>query len=105
MRRIPAGHGYPGYTRVVAKVLVSIDDELLARIDDAARNEGVSRSRFLSVAASQTLGEAVGPGASPSVHEALAELRQLFARNGFAEDSTAAIRAERDERDAVSRQV
>lgn len=63
----------------------------------------MSRSGFLSRAAEQTLGEEVGPGASPKVHEAVAELRDLFRRNGLPEDPTAAIRAERDARDADAR--
>lgn len=82
---------------------MSIDDDLLQRIDKVARKEGVSRSGFLSRAAEQTLGEEIGPGASPKVHEAVAGLRELFCRNGLPEDSTAAIRAERDARDAVTR--
>lgn len=83
---------------------MSINDELLQRIDTVAKKEGVSRSRFLSRAAEQALGEEIGPGASPEVHEAIAELRGLFRRNGFPADATAAIRAERDARDAITQQ-
>lgn len=83
---------------------MSIDDELLRRIDDEAKKEGLSRSRFLARAAAQILGEEIGPGASPRVHEAIAQLREQFRRNGFPEDSAAAIRAERDARTDLTRQ-
>ncbi len=82
-------------------MLVSIDDALLRRIDEAARGAKLSRSAYLSRAAEEALGEARGPGASPKVQEAFDRLTELFARNpGGDEDSTAAIRAERDARDA-----
>jgi len=85
----------------VAKVLVSIDDALLRRIDEAARGAKLSRSAYLSNVAAEALGEARGPGASPKVQAAFDRLTELFARNpGWDEDSTAAIRAERDARDA-----
>lgn len=81
---------------------MTIADDLLKRVDDAANKEGVSRSRFLSRAAAQTLGDEIGPGASPNVREAIEGLRELFRRNGFAGDSTAAVRAERDSRDSIA---
>ena len=79
---------------------MSIDDALLRRIDEAARGAKLSRSAYLSRAAEEALGEAKGPGASPKVREAMARLDELFARNPIPEDPTAAIRAERDARDA-----
>ena len=84
----------------MAKVLVSIDDALLRRIDEAARGSKLSRSAYLSRVAAEALGEAKGPGASPKVQAAMARLDELFARNPRPEDSTTAIRAERDARDA-----
>ena len=33
------------------RVLISIDERILARIDDAARRDGLTRSRFLAQAA------------------------------------------------------
>ena len=90
-----------GYTLAVAKVLVSIDDALLRRIDEAARGSKLSRSAYLSRIAAEALGEAKGPGASPKVQAAFDRLDELFARNPSGdEDSTTAIRAERDARDA-----
>ena len=81
----------------MAKVLVSLDDALLRRIDRAAQARGLSRSAYLARLAERDLARLSGPGVSPSVRRALARLDELFA-GGPAEDSTAAIRAERDAR-------
>ena len=87
------------YTRRVAKVLVSMDEALLRRIDEAARAAGLSRSAYLSRLAARDLGEERGPGASPRVHAALRRIDELVRRNPTPpEDSTDAIRAERDAR-------
>ncbi len=83
----------------MAKVLVSMDDALLRRVDAAARAAGLSRSAYLARLAIRDLGEERGPGASPRVHAAMRRLDELFAQNPVPdEDSTAAIRAERDAR-------
>lgn len=83
----------------MAKVLVSMDEALLGRIDEAARAAGLSRSAYLAGLAARDLGEERGPGASPKVRAALRRLDELMARYPTpAEDSTAAIRAERDAR-------
>jgi hypothetical protein len=64
---------------VVAKrVLISIDERLLARIDDACARRGMSRSAFIAQSASRDLEGAVGPGADPAVHAALARLDELI---------------------------
>ncbi len=90
--------GYPGYPPPMAKVLVSIDDRLLARIDKAARASGLTRSAYLGALAAKELGRAAGPGRDPKVHEALRQLDELFTGISIPEDTTAAIRAERDAR-------
>lgn len=87
----------------MAKVLVSIDDRLLRRIDKEAAQRRVTRSALLSEFAAQGLGPALGPGARPEVHEALADLDALAAEAEAAGelppgDTTADIRAMRDER-------
>ena len=82
----------------MAKVLVSLDERLLKRLDAQAAARGVSRSALLAEFASRGLGEAVGAGASPSVHEALRRTRQLFADLNDPTDSTETIRQMRDAR-------
>ena len=87
-----------GYPRSMAKVLVSIDDRLLARIDRAARASGLTRSAYLSGLAARDVGSAVGPGRERKVRRALRRLDKLFHGRSTREDATAAIRAERDAR-------
>jgi hypothetical protein len=81
----------------VAKVLVSLNDALLRRVDRIAKARGLSRSAYLAELAERDAARSDGPGASPAARRALARLDTLFA-GGPAEDSTAAIRAERDAR-------
>lgn len=83
----------------MAKVLVSLDDRLLARLDRTAAERGMSRSALLAEFAARGLGEPRGPGTRPEVREALSDLDELFAEaGGPPEDSTDAIRSERDAR-------
>jgi Ribbon-helix-helix protein, copG family len=81
----------------MAKVLVSLDDKLLRRIDRAASTGGKSRSAYLSELAEGAEARSSGPGKTAQVRAALRELDRLFAA-APAEDSTAAIRVERDAR-------
>jgi hypothetical protein len=81
----------------MAKVLVSFDDKLLRRIDRAARESGKSRSAYLSDLAESEAARGTGPGKTASARAALRRLDRLF-DDSPAEDSTAAIRAERDAR-------
>lgn len=60
------------------RVLISIDERLLARIDEACERAGVSRSAFIARAASRDLDGAVGPGADPGVRTALQSLDRLI---------------------------
>jgi hypothetical protein len=90
----------------MAKVLVSLDDALVRRLDEEAASRHISRSALLQDLAERGLGLAVGPGAHPEVHAALADLDALFAEAEAEaaelgiplEDATDAIRAERDAR-------
>ena len=81
----------------MAKVLVSMSDDLLQRIDRAAQMRGLSRSRYLAELAERDVARMSGPGADPAVRRALAHLDELFADSPPGE-STELIRAERDAR-------
>jgi hypothetical protein len=81
----------------MAKVLVSFDDKLLRRIDRAAKVSGKSRSAYLSDLAESEAARGKGPGMTSSSRAALRRLDRLF-EGSSAEDSTDAIRAERDAR-------
>lgn len=90
--------GYPDILRVVSKILVSVDDKLLARIDRAARSAGLSRSAYLARLAARDLGAELGPGADRQARRAIARLEKLFDAQPVEEEATASVRAERDSR-------
>ena len=77
----------------MAKVLVSLSDALLRQIDRIAQSRGLSRSAYLAQLAERDAARLSGPG----VRRTLADLDELFAGSP-ADESTAAIRAERDGR-------
>jgi hypothetical protein len=81
----------------MAKVLVSLNDALLRRIDRIAQARGLSRSSYLAQLAEQDAARSAGPGATPTARRALTRLDELFAQSP-AGDSTAAVRSERDAR-------
>jgi hypothetical protein len=81
----------------VAKVLVSLDDTLLRRIDRIAKARGLSRSAYLTELAERDALHFEGPGTSRAARLALSRLDELFA-GGPKEDSTAVVRADRDSR-------
>ena len=81
----------------MAKVLVSLNDALLRRIDRIAKARGLSRSAYLAGLAERDAARTEGPGAGRAARRALTRLDALFAE-GPVEDSTIAIRAERDAR-------
>jgi metal-responsive CopG/Arc/MetJ family transcriptional regulator len=83
---------------LMTKILVSIDDRLLARIDREARQRGLTRSAYLSRLAAQELDAREGPGRAAHVRRALDRLDRLFAAQETPEDATRAIRSERDAR-------
>lgn len=90
--------GYPDILKCMSKILVSMDDKLLARVDRAARRLGLSRSAYLARLAARDTGAEHGPGRDPKVREALAALDRLFAENPTPGDVTAIIREMRDSR-------
>jgi predicted transcriptional regulator len=77
----------------MAKVMISVPDELLRRIDAAARERRSSRSGFLQLAAEREL-DLPTPEA---VQRALSEGQALFADIG-AFDSAVLVREDRDRR-------
>ena len=81
----------------MAKVLDSLDDVLLRRVDRIAKARGLSRSAYLAELAERDVARTEGPGATRAARRALSRLDELFSA-GPVEDSTAAIRAERDAR-------
>lgn len=82
----------------MSKILVSVDDKLLARIDSAARSAGLSRSAYLARLAERDLGERRGPGASRQARRAVCRLQDLFDAHPGEVDTTSAIRGDRDAR-------
>ncbi|HSK50108.1 MAG TPA: ribbon-helix-helix protein, CopG family [Solirubrobacterales bacterium] len=78
----------------MAKVLISVPDELLARIDREVASLGGSRSGFIQEAARRRLGWA----APEEIDGALARGRSALASAGKFE-SVDLIRADRDRRD------
>jgi metal-responsive CopG/Arc/MetJ family transcriptional regulator len=80
------------------KVLVSVDDKLLVRIDRAAKTAGLSRSAYLARLAERDLGEGRGPGAGRQARRAVARLQRLFDACPSEDEATAAIRSDRDAR-------
>jgi hypothetical protein len=82
----------------VAKILVSVDERLLGRIDRAARRAGLSRSAYLTRLASRELGVERGPGTENRARRGMDALDALFRRRGAPEESAAAVRAGRDAR-------
>ncbi len=82
----------------MAKVLISMPDELLGRVDREARRRGDTRSGFLQAAARRELG---WPDEA-TMDAALERGRAALAGAGSFE-STQMIRASRDERDARDR--
>ncbi|WP_298338208.1 hypothetical protein [Ferrimicrobium sp.] len=79
----------------MSKILVSVDDKLLARIDNAARSAGLTRSAYLSRLAERDLGN-LGPGVNRHVQRAIAELQELFNTQPGGESATPTIRSDRD---------
>jgi hypothetical protein len=61
------------------RVLISIDERLLARIDDACARRGLSRSAYLAQLAHADLVGSTGPGVDPTVRAALATITELVA--------------------------
>jgi hypothetical protein len=81
----------------VAKVLVSLDEALLRRIDSVARGRGISRSSYLAEIAGRDVARELGPGKTPTARRALSRLDALVGGTAAGE-STELLRAGRDAR-------
>ncbi len=82
----------------MTKILISIDDRLLERLDHEAAAQGVSRSALIAQLTAAALGEPIGPGADPEVHAALDRLEAMGRTIRDPVDSTEVIRQMRDSR-------
>ncbi|MGH2446253.1 MAG: type II toxin-antitoxin system HicB family antitoxin [Candidatus Limnocylindria bacterium] len=60
------------------RVLISIDERLLARIDQAVERRGLTRSGYLAQLASTDLEASRGPGADPAVVSSLRAIDDPF---------------------------
>ncbi len=81
----------------MAKVLISVDDQLLRQIDEKARRTGQSRSAYLAWLARRDTGAGVGPGAAAASQAAVERLARLFRDHGWPADAAVLIREERDQ--------
>jgi predicted transcriptional regulator len=82
----------------MTKVLITLPDELLQRIDLEAKARRLTRSRFMEEAARRELGWA----GSEVVQAAIQSARQALAGAGEFESSNL-VRRDRDARDAIDR--
>ena len=80
----------------MAKVLVSLNDALLRRVDRIARARGLTRSAYLAELAERDATRSAG-GAAPAARRALGRLDELFGQSPAGE-STSAVRSARDAR-------
>jgi metal-responsive CopG/Arc/MetJ family transcriptional regulator len=80
------------------RILITIDELLLERLDHEAAVLGISRSALLGQMLAAALGEPVGLGAHAEVHAALDQLKDLFRGVDDEIDSTQVIREMRDSR-------
>lgn len=81
------------YTHVVAKVMISLPEELLARIDREAKRRATTRSGLLQMAALRELG-----GPDPLTLDAAVARAQAAAATLKAGESADLVRADRDAR-------
>ena len=80
------------------KILVTLDDALIRRLDRAARERGVTRSTLLATIAERDLRRRT-PEQQRGIDSALRALRRLAERNGISgEDAATTVRRMRDER-------
>jgi metal-responsive CopG/Arc/MetJ family transcriptional regulator len=63
----------------MAKVLVSLNDALLRRVDRIAKARGLSRSAYLAQLAERDAARSEGPGVTRTAQRAFSRLDELFA--------------------------
>jgi hypothetical protein len=82
------------------KILVTLDDGLVRRLDRVARERGLSRSALLADLTERELGRRT-PERQREIDDAVRAMRDLGARYGTGdEDAPTAVRRMRDERTA-----
>ena len=86
------------YTRAVAKVLISMPDDLLERIDREAERRGATRSGLIQEAARRELG-----WPDPAAFDAALERGRSALAGAVAFESADVIRRDRDDRDERDR--
>ena len=91
MAKDPRAGNTRSYTVSMSKVMVSIPDDLLARIDREAKRRATSRSALLALAASRELERRD----SEEIAQAITRSEKRFRRSG-AFDAAELIRNERD---------
>lgn len=92
-----AGRQYSPYDRGMAKVMVSLPDDLLAEIDRVARTRGSTRSGLLADAARRELARR-----DPEALRAIMDRMKIRAAK-YGVPTAADVRADRDERDRRDR--
>ena len=98
-RPVPLRNGYlVDILRTMSKVLITVPDELLVRIDRAAKARKTTRSRFIEEAAQRELGWP----AADSMDAAVKRAREALASAGPFEAADL-IRRDREARDAARR--
>ena len=95
---LPGHLADPGHPPEMVKILVSVDDKLLARIDKAASDLGLSRSAYLSRLAAREVEASHGPGRATVTRRALRSIDKLFAANRHEGGVPEAVRQERASR-------
>lgn len=90
------GESIPGYIldRAMAKVMISMPQDLLERVDRAAKKRGTTRSGFLQRCAERE----VERPTLEEIERALEEGQELTRGFGPDRDSTELVREDRDER-------
>ena len=80
------------------KVLISLNEGLLDRVDKAAAKRGLSRSTFIAQLAEREIDKARGPGQDRLARQAMKQIDDLFRQQRVSSDATAAVREARDSR-------
>ena len=95
MGSVKVGHtGNTGYTEDMAKVMISMPDELLVKVDRHAKQSGTTRSGWLRVLAERAV-EQDGEERAAAIRAVLAQARPW----GGTGDSAAWVREDRNRDD------
>ncbi len=82
----------------MSKVLISMSDGLLDRVDKAAASGGLSRSAYLAQLVEREIARTPGPGRARAAHQTMRQLDELFQSQPTGSESTTAVRSARDSR-------